>query len=77
MATRPSPLRWPAPAETARHGRSKSTPVARSGGDRYATIAPSPLRWPAPAETTRHGHLEPGPGKWCLLHGRFEVRAAA
>src|SRR6185437_7905247 len=30
----PSPLRWPAPAETARHGRSKSTPVARSGGDR-------------------------------------------
>ena len=30
----PSPLRWPAPAETARHGRSKSTPVACSGGDR-------------------------------------------
>ena len=30
----PSPLRWPAPAETARHGRFKSTPVARSGGDR-------------------------------------------
>ena len=29
-----SPLRWPALAETARHGRSKSTPVARSGGDR-------------------------------------------
>ena len=29
-----SPLRWPAPAETARQGRSKSTPVARSGGDR-------------------------------------------
>src|SRR6185437_5303480 len=29
-----SPLRWPAPAETARHGRLKSTPVARSGGDR-------------------------------------------
>src|SRR6185312_15916549 len=28
-----SPLRWPAPAETARHGRLKSTPVARSGGD--------------------------------------------
>src|SRR6185503_16133207 len=27
-----SPLRWPAPAETARHGRLKSTPVARSGG---------------------------------------------
>jgi len=30
----PSPLRWPAPAETARHGRSKSTPVACSGRDR-------------------------------------------
>ena len=30
----PSPLRCPALAETARHGRSKSTPVARSGGDR-------------------------------------------
>src|SRR6185312_2413566 len=29
-----SPLRWPAPAETARHGRLKSTPVSRSGGDR-------------------------------------------
>src|SRR6185436_7831413 len=29
-----SPLQWPAPAETARHGRLKSTPVARSGGDR-------------------------------------------
>src|SRR6185436_5292763 len=28
-----SPLRWPAPAETARHGRLKSTPVPRSGGD--------------------------------------------
>ena len=30
----PSPLRWPAPAENAHHGRSKSTPVARSDGDR-------------------------------------------
>ena len=29
-----SPLRWPALAETARHGRLKSTLVARSGGDR-------------------------------------------
>jgi len=90
----PSPLRWPALAETARHGRSKSTPVARSGGDRsprspqvhsggplrrrpLATVDPSPLRWPASAETARHGRLEPGPGKWCLLPGRFEVRAAA
>src|SRR6185503_11056117 len=29
-----SPRRWPAPAATARHGRSKSTLVARSDGDR-------------------------------------------
>ena len=76
VSNNPSPLRWPAPAETARHGRSKSTPVARSGGDRSPRStqvhSSGPLRR-RPLATVGKSQVR----KQCLLPERSEVCVAA
>src|SRR6185369_10843765 len=76
----PSPLRWPAPAETARHGRLKSTPVARSGGDRSPwspqVHSGGPL-WRRPLATVAPSPLRwPGPAE-TARHGRLKSTPVA
>src|SRR4029079_9052056 len=76
VSNNPSPLRWPAPAETARHGRSKSTPAARSGGDRSPRSpqvhSGGPLRR-RPLATVASSPLRwPAPAE-TARHGRLET----
>src|SRR6185503_13536425 len=50
--------RWRRPRRPLATVDSKSTPVARSGGDRSPRSTQRPLRWSALVETARHGRLK-------------------